>query len=81
MIVLCPRIEEWVLKAAKEREIDISKYGLSNDASELHELLTIKPERIVKLIEDIKGKSVMIKTLEGFLKGKFELKGGKDELD
>ena len=70
LIVLCPRLEEWVLRVAREREIDISKYGLSNDASELHELLTIKPERIVKLIEDIKGKSEMLKTLVRFLKRK-----------
>lgn len=72
LIVLCPRLEEWVLKAASEIAIDISKYGLSNDANELHELLTIKPERSVKLVKDIKGKSQMLRTLEEFLRGKFE---------
>mgnify|MGYP005843889063 CR=1 FL=1 len=71
LIMLCPRLEEWVLKVAREVGIDISEYGLPDDADKLHTALNIKSklENFEKLIEDIKERSGMLKTLEGFIRG------------
>ena len=71
LIVLCPRLEEWILKAAKEAKVDVGNYGLPDDADELHKIISAKPRkprRFENLIADIKKRSRMLKTLEGFIK-------------
>lgn len=70
LIVLCPRLEEWVLKAVKEVRADIGDYSLPNDADKLHEVINVKLRNFVDLLEDIKKRSRMLKTLEGLIKGK-----------
>jgi hypothetical protein len=45
LILLCPRLEEWLLQAAVEAEIDIRKYHLPNNPKELHTELTLKRKR------------------------------------
>jgi hypothetical protein len=68
LIVLCPRLEDWVLNVAKEANIDVLKHGLPNDPNKLHEALNIKLDKFKDLIDKIKQKSEMLKTLEGFIK-------------
>ena len=68
LIVLCPRLEDWVLNVTKEAKIDVSEYGLPNDPNKLHEALNIKLDKFRDLIDKIKQKSEMLKTLEGFMK-------------
>jgi hypothetical protein len=68
LIALCPRLEDWVLNVTKEANIDVSKYGLPNDPNKLHEALNIKLDKFSDLIDKIKQKSEMLKTLEGFIK-------------
>jgi len=63
LFVLCPRLEEWILKATKEAKIDIKKYGLPNDEEELHKIINIRIDKFEKLIKDLKEKSKMLKTL------------------
>lgn len=36
LIVLCPRLEEWMLRAAEEANHDPKKYNLHNSANKLH---------------------------------------------
>ena len=82
LIILSPRLEEWLLKAAREAGVSPSDYGLPEDADKLKELPKTRLMNLERFIKEIlKQKSQMIRTLERFLKGKFELKGGKDELD
>jgi hypothetical protein len=66
--MLCPRLEDWILNVIKEANIDASKYGLPNDPNKLHEALNTKLDRFRDLIDKIKTKSEMLKTLEGFIK-------------
>jgi hypothetical protein len=63
LIVLCPRLEEWILFAAKEAGVGIDDFGLPNQAKRLHQIST-KVENFVNLIKALKGKSQMLKALE-----------------
>jgi hypothetical protein len=69
LIILCPRLEEWILKAARESGLNIKNYGLPNKADELHKVINVRLEKYENLISDLKNrKSRMLKTLESFLK-------------
>ncbi|MDI6811481.1 MAG: hypothetical protein QMD80_07425 [archaeon] len=68
LLVLCPRLEEWVLKAAKEADINIKKYNLPDDSEQLHKVINIDINKFEKLVNNLKGKSKMIKALEKSLK-------------
>ena len=69
LIILCPKLEDWILKAAKEAKVNVEDYSLPDDAYELHEIINIKPEKFLRLIEDLKKKkSKMLKNLEALLK-------------
>lgn len=70
LIVLCPKLEDWVLKATKELKVDTLDYGLPDDGNKLHKIINIKLEDFKKLINDIKQESKMLKTLQSFLKNK-----------
>lgn len=68
LIVLCPRLEDWVLNVTIEAKIDLLNYGLPSDPNKLHETLNIKLDKFKDLIDKINQKSEMLKTLEGFIK-------------
>ncbi len=68
LIVLCPRLEEWILRAAKEASVNISDFGLPNEANQLHKIINTKVKIFVLLIKKIRGKSKMIETLERMIK-------------
>ena len=68
LIMLCPRLENWVLSAAKQANIDISKFSLPDAPSLLHRVINTKIRSFEILLDEIKGSSIMLKTLENFLK-------------
>ena len=70
LIVLCPRLEEWVLKAATEAGIDVRTYGLPNDAARLHGEINIVLDKFEKLLADLKETSSRLKTLKRLLEGR-----------
>lgn len=65
LVVLCPRLEDWVLKAAREAGIDVRKYNLPNDAVKLHREININLDKFEALVDDIKvfGKLKVLKSL------------------
>jgi hypothetical protein len=67
LILLCPRLEDWIVLAARSANKDITKYGLPDNANVLHKVINIKQRNYQQLIEDIRDKSPMFKTLVGFL--------------
>jgi len=67
LIVLCPRLEEWVLKSAREASMDVRKYDLPNDARALHRHARINPDKLENLLEDLKSSSQRLKTLKRLL--------------
>ena len=72
LLVLCPRLEEWILEAAKQARVDIKKYNLPNNAKELHEAIETGNNKFEKLIRNLKGKSERIKALERSIKRKMQ---------
>jgi len=67
LIVLCPRLEEWILKAAQEAGIDVKKYNLPNSATQLHREINISLDKFEKLLEDLKDSSRRLRTLKRLL--------------
>ena len=67
LIVLCPRLEDWILKAAREDGIDVGKYGLPPSAVKLHREINIILDKFEKLLEDLKGSSSRLKNLKKLL--------------
>lgn len=55
VVVLCPRLEDWILKTAQEASVDVRNYGLPNDDVRLHEEINGNLERFEKLLGDLRG--------------------------
>jgi len=72
LFVLCPLLEEWIIKAAKEAGIDIKRYNLPDDGDQLHKVINLDLRKFERLVNDLKGKSEMIKALEKALKERKE---------
>jgi len=63
LIVLCPRLEDWILKAAQEASIDPQEFNLPDDPVELHELINIQIGKYQKLLEELRTKSNRLREL------------------
>jgi len=69
IILLCPRLEEWIIKAAKNAGINLNKYNLPDNGYLLHKIVNININKFEKLVKElIERKSEMIKTLENTIK-------------
>jgi hypothetical protein len=66
LIILCPRLEEWILESVKELKIDIKEYNLPDDANNLHKIINAKLSDFEKLICKLK-ESKRIKKLKELL--------------
>jgi|Deesub1362B_J571_1020462.scaffolds.fasta_scaffold05732_4 hypothetical protein len=64
LVVLCPRLEEWILEAAKEAKIDLRKYGLPRDVERFHREVSVGLVKFERLISDLKGHSERIEMLK-----------------
>lgn len=53
LVVLCPRLEEWLLEASKRANVQIRNYDLPNDARKLHEIININFDKLQRLIDDL----------------------------
>ena len=70
LIILQPRLEEWILETARRATISLGDYNLPNEAKELHELLTLRRirrmndfERLVKKLLVVSGGMKQLKQL------------------
>ena len=70
LVILCPRLEEWILRAASEVAIDVGKYKLPNNAAKLHSEINISLDRFEKLLEVLKDSSSRLKILKSLLEAK-----------
>jgi hypothetical protein len=68
IIMLCPRLEDWIIKAAHEENANLERYGLPDNPEKLHAQINIKTDNFQKLVEDIKTKSKKLKKLAYELK-------------
>ncbi|MGR3309218.1 MAG: hypothetical protein ACUZ77_00435, partial [Candidatus Brocadiales bacterium] len=67
IIMLCPRLEEWIIEAVKEAEKKMEDFGLSNNPNDLHAELINRPRKIGKIINGIQSQSERIRLLKKFL--------------
>jgi hypothetical protein len=68
LIMLCPRLEDWMLRTAREVGIDVRDYGLPHDAKRLHSEININLDKFEKLLEALKSKgSERLKALRSLL--------------
>ncbi len=73
LIVLCPRLEEWVLKVARDEGVDVSDYNLPNNADQLHKVINSKLRDFENLLSSLKAaNSDALLALENFIKGPLE---------
>ena len=68
LIVLCLRLEEWVLEAARRAGVSLRDYGLPEDGESLHEVINLRVSRFSRLILDLRVRSGMMRYLEKALK-------------
>jgi len=69
LIVLCPRLEEWILNAVKELNIDLKDYNLPADPNKLHAVINSNLKNFRDLLHTLKQKqSKKLAVLEEFLK-------------
>jgi hypothetical protein len=66
--MLCPRLEEWILKAAQDAGVNMQDYGLPNHANQSHHIINTRLDSLKNLIKSTRDKSKMLMALEGLLK-------------
>jgi len=67
LIILCPKLEDWILEAAQEVNIGPEIFNLPNDPEKLHKEINIQIDRFQRLVEELKTKSKRLKKLEKHL--------------
>jgi hypothetical protein len=57
VVVLCPRLEDWIIRAAQEATLDLTdpRYNLPNTAKRLHETINIDLRKFERLLQDLAG--------------------------
>lgn len=55
LIVLCPRLEEWILRTATQSHVDVRRYKLSNRPDKLHREINLFPDRFESVLSQLKG--------------------------
>ena len=55
LILLCPRLEEWILNCVKEIKINIKSFGLPDTGERLHECINLNLENFKKLINHLEN--------------------------
>ena len=53
VVVLCPDLEEWLLRAVSDMRFDIKTYGLPDRANELHCVINLDERKIESLLTDL----------------------------
>ena len=53
VVVLCPKLEDWLLRAVNDMGFDIEKYGLPRRANALHGVINSDERKIEKVLSDL----------------------------
>ncbi len=54
MVILCPRLEEWLLWLAERSGVRPNKFGLPEDPDELHKVINKRQDSLKKLLASLK---------------------------
>ena len=69
VLVLCPKLEDWIIEAAREAETDMSDYDLPNEPEMLHQIINLNIDKFGLLIDALKVRSPRIKELMQHIEG------------
>ncbi len=55
VVVLCPRLEEWIIRTAQEAGLNLThpRYNLPNSPARLHREITFDLRKFERLIQDL----------------------------
>ena len=53
VIILCPRLEEWIIKSVSESGFKMSDFGLPDKANELHRVINGRLQAFQKVIDKL----------------------------
>ena len=59
LIILRPRLEEWIIAQAKVSNLKLKKFGLKEDPKELHQLFAGKAIKLGPLVQELVNKGNM----------------------
>jgi len=68
LVILCPRLEEWILEASREADIGLERYSLPDDPARLHQHVNIQIDQFQKVVEKLRTESNRLKKLERYLR-------------
>ena len=68
LIVLCPRLEEWIIAAAREAQIRLRDYDLPDSPATLHEVINLRTDRFEDLVESLRDRSARVRELQRLLR-------------
>lgn len=57
LVILCPRLPEWVLRTAKEAGINMKKYDLPDDGTQLHREINASLDKFESLLKELRDSS------------------------
>lgn len=67
IVLLRPRLEDWILAAAREVGLDVEKYSLPDNARKLHSIINLNLEKFERLLGQLYD-SQRLKKLKSILK-------------
>lgn len=68
LLMLCPRLEEWIVKTAGEEKLNLAKYKLPGSPKKLHGVINLESGKFEKFLIEALPTSARLKTLRNFLK-------------
>jgi len=54
LLILCPRLEEWIIEAARKSGVGLEDYGLPEEPDRLHEESRARLDKFEELVEGLR---------------------------
>lgn len=68
VVVMCPKLEDWILKAAEDTGLRVSSYSLPVTARSLHRVINANIAKLERLLQDLINEgSERVRTLKRLL--------------
>lgn len=67
LVVLRPRLEEWIIRASRIANLDIREFSLPNDADRLHSIINININKFKKFLDSLLKNSEQLMFLRNLL--------------
>ena len=79
LVVLCPRLEEGRLAAAKEAKIRMRDYDLPDNPEALHEVINLRTDRFEDLVMSLRDRSARVRELQRLLRKSVRRRNAGDD--